>query len=139
MACRRLRWGIIYNHMVVDAPHLPSRGGTPSSGRAVALDDAEVDRIFRALADSTRRDIIRRTLIKEGSVSTLAKRYSMSFAAVQKHVAVLEEAKLVTKQIRGRERIVSAVPEQIGRAREVLLQLEELWRARFAQIDDVLG
>lgn len=103
------------------------------------LSDAEVDRIFRALADATRRDIIRRTLVGEASVSTLAADYAMSFAAVQKHVAVLEEAGLVTKHPRGRERIVRGDASQIARARTVLVRLEELWRARFSQLDAVLA
>ncbi|WP_040496541.1 ArsR/SmtB family transcription factor [Ilumatobacter nonamiensis] len=102
------------------------------------LSDGEVDRLFRALADATRRDIVRRTLVGEASVSELADAYDMSFAAVQKHVAVLEEARLVTKEPRGRERIVRADPEQIGRARALLVQLEELWHARFSQLDAVL-
>jgi DNA-binding transcriptional ArsR family regulator len=103
------------------------------------LSDAEVDRLFRALADATRRDIVRRTLVGEASVSELAAAYDMSFAAVQKHVSVLEEARLVSKQPRGRERIVSAVPDQIGRARALLVQLEDLWRSRLGQLDDVLA
>jgi len=102
------------------------------------LSDAEVDRLFRALADSTRRDIVRRTLVSPASVSELASAYDMSFAAVQKHVAVLEEARLVTKQQRGRERMVHGNPEQIARARTLLVRLEDLWRSRFAQLDDVL-
>jgi len=103
------------------------------------LTDDEVDRIFRALADATRRDIVRRTLIGEASVSGLAADYKMSFAAVQKHVAVLEHAGLVSKETRGRERIVRGNPEQIARARGLLAQLEELWRSRFDQLDAVLG
>jgi len=103
------------------------------------LSDAEVDRLFRALADSTRRDIVRRTLGGEASVSQLAAAYDMSFAAVQKHVAVLEGAGLVSKHPRGRERIVRARPEQIAQARELLTRLEELWRARFSRLDDVLS
>lgn len=105
----------------------------------LALSDDEVDRLFRALADATRRDIVRRTLVGQASVSELAADYDMSFAAVQKHVAVLEEARLVSKQQRGRERIVRANPEQIGRARALLVQLEDLWRSRFSQLDDVLA
>ena len=103
------------------------------------ISDEEVDRIFRALADATRRDIVRRTLTGEASVSALAAEYDMSFAAVQKHVAVLEGAGLVSKHARGRERIVRASPEQIARARTLLTSLEELWRARFGQLDDVLA
>ena len=75
------------------------------------LSDADTDRLFRALADTTRRDIVARLLSDEpASVSTLAARYDMSFAAVQKHVAVLEDAGLVTKHSQGRERIVTRQP-----------------------------
>ena len=104
----------------------------------LALSDEEVDCLFRALADATRRDILRRTLVGEASVSVLAADYDMSFAAVQKHIAVLEGAGLVSKEPRGRERIVRAEPDQIARARVVLVHLEELWRARFGQLDAVL-
>ncbi|HST59475.1 MAG TPA: metalloregulator ArsR/SmtB family transcription factor [Longimicrobium sp.] len=101
-----------------------------------SLSDAEIDRVFHALADATRRDIVTRLLAGEAaSVSTLAARYAMSFAAVQKHVAVLESAGLVTKHAQGRERIVHANPERLARARNLLGQLEELWKARFSQID----
>lgn len=71
------------------------------------------------------------------SISALAARYDMSFTAVQKHVTVLEGAGLVTKQAQGRERIVCGNPERIARARDLLAQLEGLWRARFSQLDRV--
>ncbi len=105
-----------------------------------SLSDPELDQLFRALADATRRDIVARVLNgEEASVSTLASRYDMSFAAVQKHVAVLEDAGLVTKERRGRERIVHGNPERIARARDLLTQLEGLWKARFDQLDAVLA
>lgn len=101
--------------------------------------DAEIDRVFHALADATRRDIVARVLAGEqASISALAARYEMSFAAVQKHVAVLEGAGLVTKLAQGRERIVRGNPERIAQARELLARLEELWKARFSQLDAVL-
>ena len=103
------------------------------------LSDAEVDRLFHALADATRRDIVRRTLTEEASVSVLAAAYDMSFAAVQKHVALLEEVGLVSKHRNGRERLVRAEPDRIASARTLLAQLEELWRVRFSQLDDVLA
>jgi DNA-binding transcriptional ArsR family regulator len=103
------------------------------------LSNEEMDRLFRALADATRRDIIARVLGGEtASVSALAARYDMSFAAVQKHVAVLEGAGLVTKQAVGRERLVRGNPERLARARDVLSRLESLWRERFGQLDSVL-
>lgn len=105
----------------------------------IALTDAEVDRIFRALADATRRDILRRTLVGEASVSTLANMYDMSFAAVQKHVAVLEEAGLITKHRRGRERLVRGDADAIRRARSLLDSYEQIWRSRVARLDDLLA
>ena len=103
------------------------------------LTDTEVDRIFQALADATRRDIIRRTLTVEASVSELAKAYDMSFAAVQKHVAVLEGAGLVTKEPRGRERIVRGNPEAIARVQALLDRYEQLWRSRIDRLDALLA
>jgi DNA-binding transcriptional ArsR family regulator len=100
------------------------------------LRDAEIDRVFHALADATRRDIVARVLAGEpASVSALAARYRMSFAAVQKHVAVLEGAGLVTKHPQGRERMVRGNPERIARARDLLAELEGLWKSRFRQLD----
>jgi len=103
------------------------------------LSDAEVDAIFQALADATRRDIVARVIEREQSVSSLAARYAMSFAAVQKHVAVLERASLVSKTRQGREQIVRADPTAIGGARALLEHYERLWRHRAARIDAILA
>lgn len=103
------------------------------------LTDTETDRLFHALAASTRRDILRRTIGQEQSVSALAKEYEMSFAAVQKHVSVLEAAELIIKRAEGRERLVRANPEMIARARALLAQYEDLWRARVDRIDALLA
>lgn len=103
------------------------------------LTDDTVNRIFRALADATRRDIVRRTLVAEVSVSQLAHSYDMSFAAVQKHVAVLEEAKLVTKKQHGRERMVRSVPDRIRQVQGLLDQFEQIWRSRIDRLDALLN
>ena len=99
----------------------------------------QVDRVFRALADATRRDILRRTMAGEASVSQLAAAYDMSFAAVQKHVAVLEGAGLVTKEPHGRERIISGNPETIRKAQGLLDRYEEIWRSRIDRLDALLS
>jgi len=99
---------------------------------------ASADRIFHALADSTRRDILAVAAGGRYSVSALAKRYPMSFAAVQKHVAVLEGAGLITKEQRGRERLVRTEVDAVQRARVLLDGIEDLWRARVDRIDDLL-
>lgn len=101
--------------------------------------DADVDRIFHALADATRRDIVAFAIGDGYSVSTLATRYPMSFAAVQKHVAVLERAGLVTKERRGREQLVRTDVDTVQRARLLLDGIEKLWRDRVDRIDDLLA
>ncbi|MBW9092503.1 winged helix-turn-helix transcriptional regulator [Microbacterium jejuense] len=103
------------------------------------LSDDEIDRVFHALAAATRRDILRRTIDGEHSVSALARDYDMSFAAVQKHVTVLEAAGLIVKRAEGRERLVRADPAMIARARALLSRYEELWRARIDRLDALLS
>ncbi len=103
------------------------------------LSDADVDRLFQALADATRRDIVRRVTVTEYSVSGLAALYAMSFAAVQKHVAVLERASLVTKEKRGREQIVRGNHEGLQKARRLLDEYEAIWRRRAERITDILA
>jgi DNA-binding transcriptional ArsR family regulator len=98
-----------------------------------------IDELFRALADPTRRDILRRSASGEPSVSRLAQAYPMSFAAVQKHVAVLERAGLVTKERRGREQLVHTDAGAVGRARHALDELEAAWRGRVDRMSDLLA
>jgi DNA-binding transcriptional ArsR family regulator len=100
--------------------------------------DGSLDRLFHALADPTRRDILRRCVHGDLSVSQLAAAYPMSFAAVQKHVTVLERAGLVSKQRRGREQLVLTEPDAVARARQALDELETLWRGRVERMSDLL-
>jgi DNA-binding transcriptional ArsR family regulator len=113
---------LTYNQMVVDEQT-----------------DESVDELFHALADTTRRDILRRAFPGELSVSRLAEAYPMSFAAVQKHVAVLERAGLVTKERRGREQLVRTDPGAVSRAREALDHLEWAWRERVDRMSELLA
>lgn len=102
-------------------------------------DGSGLDRVFHALADPTRRDILRRCGQGELSVSRLAEAYRMSFAAVQKHVAVLERAGLVGKRRRGREQLVRAEPEGVALARRTLDELEDVWRGRVERMSVLLA
>jgi DNA-binding transcriptional ArsR family regulator len=113
---------LTYNRMVVDQ-----------------LSEQQADRVFHALADATRRDILAHAIEREQSVSALARRYEMSFAAVQKHVAVLERAALIAKQRRGREQIVSANAPTVRKAADLLDVYEQLWIQRASRIADVLA
>ncbi len=103
-----------YNHMVV----------------LMQIAPPDFDRMFGALADHTRRDIVRRAIEGNEGVAELASHYSMSFAAVQKHIAILERAGLVTKQRIGRRKVVRTNVEELRVARRLLDQYEELWRGR---------
>lgn len=103
------------------------------------LTDEQIDRIFQALAASTRRDILRRTIERELSMSSIAAEYDMSFAAVQKHITVLEAAELIIKRAEGRERLIRADPTMIARARALLSRYEDLWRARIDRLDALLA
>jgi DNA-binding transcriptional ArsR family regulator len=98
-----------------------------------------LDLLFGALADATRRDILARVMKADASVSELAASYQMSFAAVQKHVAVLERAHLVTKRKDGRAQRVAGNPDAVRRAGQLLEQFEQIWQARIGRLDDLLA
>jgi DNA-binding transcriptional ArsR family regulator len=104
-----------------------------------AADEDRADALFHALGDRTRRDIMRRVLAGEHSVSMLAAKYEMSFAAVQKHVAVMEKAGLITKRRRGREQLASGEVAAVRSVGSMLTELEQVWRGRIARIDDLIS
>jgi DNA-binding transcriptional ArsR family regulator len=99
----------------------------------------DADRIFSALADTTRRDIVRRAIAGEEGVAELASHYPMSFAAVQKHVAILERAGLVSKQRIGRRKVVRTSVERIRVAQDLLDRYQELWRGRFDRMAELIN
>ena len=102
-----------------------------------ATDDA-VDLLFHALSDATRRDILRRASGADLSMSAIAVNYAMSFAAVQKHISVLERAGLVSKRRLGREQLVHTDRERVRAAREALERLEGAWLGRVDRMSEVL-
>jgi DNA-binding transcriptional ArsR family regulator len=114
---------MIYNQMVVYRP---------AASQAL-------DQLFGALADATRRDILARVMVTEASVSELAAGYDMSFAAVQKHVAVLERARLVTKRKDGRAQRVTGNPGAVRSANRLLAHYEKRWQARVGRLDELLA
>jgi DNA-binding transcriptional ArsR family regulator len=114
---------VTYNYMVVDP----------------AEQDRLTDRLFFALSDATRRDILTQTLHHERSVSELGRLYPMSLTAVQKHVEVLVDARLVSKHRNGREQLVRGEIAELRRAHELLDQLETLWRGRLDRFNEVLN
>jgi DNA-binding transcriptional ArsR family regulator len=119
----RRPWRVTYNQMVV----------------ATLERDKQTDRLFFALSDATRRDIVTQTLDRERSVSELGRLYPISLTAVQKHVEVLVGAGLVSKHRKGREQLVRGELEHLRRAHRLLDELEALWRARLGRFEDVLN
>ena len=99
----------------------------------------DFDRMFGALADHTRRDIVRRAIAGEEGVAELASHYPMSFAAVQKHVSVLERAGLVRKERVGRRKVVRTNVEVLQLTRRLLDQYEELWRGRVQRMTELIS
>src|ERR1700683_851294 len=100
--------------------------------------EKQTDRLFFALSDATRRNIVSLTLDRERSVSELGRMYPISLTAVQKHVDVLVDAGLVSKHRSGREQLVHGEVNQLRRAHEILDELETVWRARLERFEDVL-
>ncbi|AXK46407.1 ArsR/SmtB family transcription factor [Brachybacterium saurashtrense] len=102
------------------------------------IDEDRADAWFQALSDRTRRDILRRVLVEEQSVSSLARNYSMSLTAVQKHVAVLERSGLLTRRRRGRETLARGAAGTLRTASELLTAMERGRREHIARIDELL-
>lgn len=100
--------------------------------------EAYLNNLFGSLADPTRRDILQRLINAQYTVGELAQHYSVSFAAVAKHLNVLERAKLVIKQRRGKEQVVSIAPQALQDANKYLAQYEALWNKRFDALDEIL-
>lgn len=120
---RRLLTTTTYNHMVV----------------LVRTTPPDFDRMFAALADHTRRDIVRRAIDSEEGVAEMASHYPMSFAAVQKHVAILERAGLVTKHRVGRRKVIHTNVQSLRVARRLLDQYEEMWRGRIDRMSEIVN
>lgn len=98
-----------------------------------------LDYVFQALADQTRRDILRRVAKASLSISDLAQSYQMSFAAIAKHIVKLERANLVTKKREGKQQIISAVPKTVEAAATHLEFYERLWKDRFDAFEVLLN
>lgn len=98
----------------------------------------DLDAVFQSLSDPTRRDILRRVMRNEASVGELVKDYNISFAAVSKHLKVLEKATLITKRREGRKQMVALRPEALQQADEYLEQYRLMWESRYNKLDVLL-
>ncbi len=98
----------------------------------------QLDSVFSSLADPTRRDILRRVSQQELSVGTIAKSYTLTFAAISKHLKVLEKANLIQKHKRGKEHMIQLVPQTFADADAYLRLYRELWETRFDALEQYL-
>lgn len=98
----------------------------------------QLDLVFSSLADPTRRDIFWRVSQREHTISEIAENYKMSFAAISKHLKVLEKAKLIAKRQKGRQQIISAELTTLKSVEDYLSQYEKLWNKRFDALDKIL-
>ncbi len=132
--------GSSHGAMTAESPELAVKTNQPSSMTSLpgGMADEELDDLFHALSDATRRDILRHCLQETQSMSRVAAHYPMSFTAVQKHIMVLERAGLVSRTRRGREQLVSSEIAALHRARQALDKLESDWRGRVDRMTHIL-
>jgi DNA-binding transcriptional ArsR family regulator len=97
-----------------------------------------LDSIFSALADPTRRDILQRVSQVEMTVSEIAQHYSLTLAAVSKHLKVLENAKLIVKRRQGKEQHVQTAPAALASAADYLDFYRKLWDQRLDSLENYL-
>lgn len=101
------------------------------------VQDQRLDGVFHALSDGTRRAMLKALAGGERKIGDLAEPFDMSFAAVSKHVRVLEEAGLVKRRVDGRAHFCSLAPQPLKAADEWLRFYETFWSARFDVLDQL--
>lgn len=94
-----------------------------------------LDAVFFSLADPTRRDILRRVSESELSVGEIAQHYQLTFAAISKHLKVLEKATLVIKRRRGKEQMVRLAPQVFMSAAEYLDWYKPFWTDKLDSLE----
>ena len=99
---------------------------------------AALDLVFKSFADATRRDILKRVCKSDLTISEIARPYGMSFAAIAKHVAVLERGRLVSKRRRGKEQVISANPATMTMVATHVQRYERVWQARYNRLESLL-
>lgn len=106
------------------------------------IDDDQLDRVFRALGDRTRRALLARLARSPARITELAEPFDMSLAAVSKHLKVLERAELVTRSIDGRVHQCSLQPHTLQEIEKWLDHYREFWTdtldslARYVEDDE---
>lgn len=99
----------------------------------------DLDLLFGALADATRRGIVERLAVGEATVTELAAPFSISLPAISRHLKVLERASLITRSQQGRWRRARLSPTSLASAATWLARSEQLWAERFGRLDDHLA
>ena len=98
-----------------------------------------LDLLFGALADATRRSIVERLAVGEATVTELAAPFSISLPAISRHLKVLERASLITRSQKGRWRSAHLSPTSLASGAEWISRHERLWAERFGRLDEHLA
>jgi DNA-binding transcriptional ArsR family regulator len=104
----------------------------------VELQTPQMNSVFHALGDATRRTMLRDLARGERTVSELAEPFAMSLAAASKHIRVLEHAGLIRREVRGRTHICRLDPGPLASAHEWLSFYEHFWTSRLDELERLL-
>jgi len=105
----------------------------------INIQQSELDDVFHALADSTRRALLEKMSQGKSAISELAEPFDMSLTAISKHLKVLERAKLVTRQKKGRTYHCYLNAEAMVSASEWLAHYHQFWECRLDSLEDFLN
>ena len=100
----------------------------------IAQDPSPLDRSFAALAHPVRRRIVESTTRRGRGVTELAQQFDISLPAVSKHLRVLEDAGLITREVSGRDHLIRAEPRELERVRRWIERQTTFWRQALAQL-----
>lgn len=110
----------------------------PISFYQMVESNQQLDLLFGALSDTTRRGILARVARDEMSIGEIASHFELTYGAISKHIKILEQANLITKRRRGKERVVIIVPKTITVARKQIERFARMWAGRFDKLDIIL-
>ena len=115
-----------------------NRRATPIFNHMVELQTPELDAVFHALGDATRRRMLRELADGERTVGQLAQPFSISLAAASKHIKALETAGLIRREVRGRTHLCRLDAGALAKAHEWLRFYEQFWTGRLDDLERLL-
>ncbi len=102
------------------------------------MNESQLDQIFGALSDATRRGMLAQLALGEANISALAAPYDISQPAASKHLRVLERAGLIHRRREGRDHYIGVNPAAVERAQNWIAYYSQFWKQQFDAVDDFL-